>query len=487
MCVLQISSPFSAKADGFSLQLSRRNILHPMAKAAPKLRKTLSQTNLAQLGADRLASLLFAAAATDPALKRSLRFELASEVGAAELAQALDKRLDELATSRARISWRKRPELLRELALLRTMIVERLSTADAALAFPRLVAWFDLQEPLQARTKDPRAELVALFEAATPDLGPMAFAAGYGVALPVLAHAIFTRSNIWVPLLGRAMGTIDHELATGLLDSLTSKHIPQTGRLVLIVRRLADRVGNLDIWLASFDDKTSQQPEIQVERALRLARGGRTVEARTALDAALLQPPRKRLGWHAPEPAPVRDERWFDAEIAVLDSEGRSEDAMTGRWLKFERTLSVASLNDIVSRLGDFEDVVATDRALGFAAGYFDLNRALAFMMEQGALREAAETIVTRPDELTGRIDATALWASRLATRYPVAAMQLLRARARFLVEMSGSLDADGVSQLLDEAQALAATAGDDEIVPHSVYVEQLRRIPLRSTRSGRR
>lgn len=459
-----------------------------MAKAAPKLRKTLSQTNLAQLGADRLASLLFAAAATDPALKRSLRLELASELGAAELAQALDKRLDELATSCARISWRKRPELLRELVLLRTIIVERLAVADAVLAFPRLVAWFDLQEPLQARTKDPRDELAALFDAAVLELGPMASAAGRGVALPVLVDAILTRSNTWVPLLGRAVATLDHELAKGLLASLTVKQVPQSGRLALVARRLADHVGDLDTWLASFDDKTSQQPEIQVERALRLARGGRAVDARAALEAALVQPSRKRLGWHAPEPTPVRDERWFDAEIAVLDSEGRAEDAMTARWLKFERTLSVASLNDIVSRLDDFDDVVATDRALAFAAGYFDLNRGLTFMLDQGALREAAETILARFGELNGRADASALWASRLAARYPVAAMLLLRARAKALIEMSGSIEADGVSQLLDEAQSLAAGAtSEDDIVSHSAYFEELRATALRSSRSTRR
>ena len=459
-----------------------------MAKAAPKLRKTLSQTNLAQLGADRLASLLFAAAATDPALKRSLRLELASELGAAELAQALDKRLDELATSCARISWRKRPELLRELLLLRTMIVDRLAVADGALAFPRLVAWLDLQEPLQARTKDPREELAALFEAAAPELGPMASAAGKSAALPVLADAILTRSSTWVPVLGRAIGTLDHELAEGLLASLTVTQVPQSGRLALIVRRLADHVGHLDIWLSSFDDKTAQQPEIQVERALRLARGDRAVEARAALEAALLQPSRKRLGWHAPEPAPVRDERWFDAEIAVLDSERRSDDAMTARWLKFERTLSVASLNDIVSRLDDFEDVVATDRALAFAASYFDLNRGLTFMLEQGALREAAETILARFRELNGRADASSLWASRLAARYPVAAMLLLRARAKALVEMSGSFEAEGVSQMLDEAQSLAAgAAGEGEIIPHSAYLEDLRATVARSSRSHRR
>lgn len=109
-------------------------------------------------------------------------------------------------------------------------------------------------------------------------------------------------------------------------------------------------------------------------------------------------------------------------------------------------------------------------------------------MLEQGALREAAESILARFGEVNGRADASALWASRLAARYPVAAMHLLRARARALVEMSGSLEADGVSQLLDEAQSLAAGAdGEADIIPHSVYLEGLRATALRSSRSHRR
>lgn len=90
-----------------------------MAKTASRLRKTLSQANLSLLGADRLAELIMDAASSDPTLKRSLRLELAAELGASDLAQALDKRMEELAGSRARISWRKRPELIREVLRLR--------------------------------------------------------------------------------------------------------------------------------------------------------------------------------------------------------------------------------------------------------------------------------------------------------------------------------------------------------------------------------
>jgi hypothetical protein len=485
MCPAPLRSPHGRPdRDSMTFQDPART----MAKAPPKLRKTLSHANLALLGAERLAALLFAAAASDPALKRSLRLELAAEIGPGDLAQALDRRLEDLAASRARVSWRKRPELLRELSLLRTLIEDRLAASDGPMAFPRLVAWFDLLEPLQARTKDPRGELAELFSEAAGDLGRVAAAAGADVALPALIDALSTRSAIWSPFLGRAVGGLDPALAAALLGALTAKGVPKTGRMALVVRRLADRVGDLDVWMASFDEAAARQPQIRTETALRLARAGRSAEARAALDAVLSRPTGGRPGWRAPEPPPLQDDAWFDAEIAVLDAEGKGEAAMTARWARFERTLSAASLKDILSRLADFDDVVATDRALAFAASYFDLNRGLAFLMEFGALREAADMVTARHDELTGRADASALWASRLSGRFPAAALRLVRARARALVEMAGSLSADGAPELVDEAQALAATIPDAAgIEPHDAFLVDLRKALDRPPRRVRR
>ena len=108
----------------------------------------------------------------------------------------------------------------------------------------------------------------------------------------------------------------------------------------------------------------------------------------------------------------------------------------------------------------------------------------------KGGIRDEVPIVVRRAvfEELNGRADASALWASRLAARYPIAAMLLLRARAKALVEMSGSLEADGVSQMLDEAQSLAAEAtAEDGILSHPLYFEELRVPALRLSRSIRR
>eukprot|EP01035_Chromulina_nebulosa_P038951 gene38951-52599_t len=128
----------------------------PMAKRPATAKKTLSAANLKALGDARLADLLMEMAGEDAGWKRRLRMELAAEVGAADLALEIDKRLNTLATSRAKVSWRKRPELLADLATVRRMIVDRLAAMDARLGLDRLVVWFDLYPGLASRVKDPK-------------------------------------------------------------------------------------------------------------------------------------------------------------------------------------------------------------------------------------------------------------------------------------------------------------------------------------------
>ena len=86
-----------------------------MAKKSAAARKTLSASNLVELGAERLADLLIEATAGDANLKRRLRLALSAEVGAADLTLEIDKRLTTLATARTKVSWRKRPDLIADL------------------------------------------------------------------------------------------------------------------------------------------------------------------------------------------------------------------------------------------------------------------------------------------------------------------------------------------------------------------------------------
>ena len=451
-----------------------------MAKRPSSAVKTLSEANLAALGADRLAGILIEIADSD--LKRRLRMELAAEVGAPDLALELDKRLNALAASRAKVSWRKRPALIADLQTLRAMIVGRLGPMEARLAFDRLVAWFDVYPSLAARVKDPKAELALIFDGACNDLAALASLAGPESTVPVFAEALSTRLSEWGAWVGRGVGGLDLPLATSLLKTLTHERPRPTGRLALVVRKLADRVGDLDLWIQSIPDDERRKPESGAEIARRLAQAGRPVEARAALEA-IPAPESQPCRWDKVPAvaAPAWSDSWRAAEIAVLDAEGQTSEAIEARWSLFERTLSQDVLNALLAGLPDFDDVLALDRAFDIAAAHDDAVKGLGFLMERPALREAALMISARGDRISGSHDAVPLWASRLSARHPGAALTLIRARARALVRL-GSGHSEEVEGLVGEAETLAAQVADPGIGDHGSFVAELQAlaVPIR-------
>lgn len=446
-----------------------------MAKRPSPARKTLSSANLAALGADRLADLLIQATVGDANLKRRLKLELAAVVGAPDLALEIDKRLAALEASKTRVSWRKRPELVSDLQVHRRMIVDRLAALDPGMGLDRLVAWFDLYPGLAGRVKDPKGELSTLFFDAGIDLATVANAVGEDAVAP-LAEALETRLSEWAGWIGRAAPTLGEPVAAGLLHRLTAGRPKPTGRRALVVRKLADRAGDVAAWATSFTDEERQKPDIGAGIAHRLAEAGRPAEARAALDASRPRAPTPAR-WttrSTPAPDPEPSDAWEAAEIAVLDAEGRADEAQTARWIAFERTLSEAFLRAHIARLADFDDVEAIDRALAHAAGWHDATRGLAFLMNWPALLEAAAMILSRGDELRASAEDTALWAGRLENRHPHAALALIRSRARALGRQ-GLGRSDEVRSLSAEAAAMAELPGAlNGVSSHAEFIDDL-------------
>ncbi len=455
-----------------------------MAKRPATAKKTLSAANLKALGDERLADLLMEMAGEDAGWKRRLRMELAAEVGAADLALEIDKRLNTLAASRAKVSWRKRPALISDLRTVRRIIVERLAVMDGRLGLDRLVAWFDLYPGLAARVKDPKGEMATMFDAASADLAAVGTLAGAEAAAPVLIEALATRLSEWAAWVGRGAAAMEPALARGVLKGVTDGRPRPSGRLALVVRKLADRAGDLDAWIASLPDEDRSKPEIGAEIARRLAEAGRAVEARAALEAS--RPAVKegsRWGRRDPEPPPPPPEAWLTAEVAVLEAEGDAKGASEARWMLFERTLAEAPLRAEIARLADFEDVIALDRAFAHAAAYPDATAGLRFLMNWPALREAGEMVVARAGELRGSADEIPLWASRLEGRNPAAALVLIRARAVALTRLALGSGGEEVAQLIHQAEGLAAQIGDDGQDGFLLAVEQAARPAKRGWR----
>ena len=423
-----------------------------MAKT-PRLTKTVAARNLERLGAARLASLLEAAAEAQPAFRRRLRLELAADIGPEELDLELGRRMTSLGQSRARVSWRKRPELIRELLDLRRLILERLAPEAAVPGLARLADWIELSPGLAARVKDPKGEVAAIFVQTACDL---AKALDSEDALDLVARRTLDRPEAWAMVLGPAIAEVGAAAAAGLLDRLGAA---TDGRLNRLRRRLADRAGDVDAWAETLSPAERRHPEIMAELAARLALAGRAGPARAALDAL----PRLAGGDAARLRGLVQD-----AEIAVFDVEGRDAEALEARWARFEARLTVDALRSITDRLDDFDDVVAADRAVAYAARAFDLMAGLDFLMDWGAASEAADAVEARPEALRGDREAMALWAARLDGRRPRAALLLLRARLGHLIRTGGETDA-----LAAEAEALSHEVPD--LAPHAEFMTGVR------------
>ncbi|MFA4898863.1 MAG: DUF6880 family protein [Brevundimonas sp.] len=389
----------------------------------------LNAANLTRLGAPRLAELLAEASVGDANLKRRLRLELAAEAGPDRLAAEIDKRIAALAAARVRVSWRKRGELIRDLEAHRRMIVDRLAPADARAAFASLLAWFDLFRGLTARVQDPRGELVFAFEDAAPDLWTLAGApAGEDpAALDALAEAVGRHPQDYARWIGAADDALTPEFARRLLAALPSavrSARPARGA----IRRLADRAGDLDLWLSLATPEEKGAPDFAAGAARRLLAAGRIGEARAALETALRPSPSNRRWTFGRNPTagrPALTPAWELASIDVQEAEGNRQEAQDLRWAMFERDLSPQPLRDYLARLPDFDDVEALDRAFAQAAASDDFGAALGFLMDWPAHREAAAMVLERRREAQRPWPRKAEWAARLLQRYPEAAEAL--------------------------------------------------------------
>ncbi|MEN5363374.1 DUF6880 family protein [Brevundimonas intermedia] len=395
----------------------------------PASPKRLNAANLSGLGADRLGELLMQAADADAILKRKLRLVLAAEAGSDLLALELDKRLSTIAASRARVSWRKRPDLLRDLDILRGAIVDDLAVAAPGEGLERLIAWFDLFRGLATRVKDQKGEVSAAFETTAPDLWRIAGAAVQTdeKAVASLAQAVERQPLEYARWIGAGGEELTADLARRLLDAVGKTSSARGMRTVM--RRLADRAGDLDLWLSLTTPEERGSPDFAAVMAKRLLVADRIPEARQALEAALAPSAGNRRWTFGRSPQagpPTLTPAWEATSIDLLEAEGRKEEAQELRWAMFERDLSAPVLRAYLARLPDFDDVEALDRALAHAATYADFETALGFLMNWPAHRAAAALVERRIREVRAPLPLKADWAARLAQKYPDAAERLL-------------------------------------------------------------
>ena len=383
-------------------------------------KKTLNAKNLEALGAARLAGLLIEISTGNAASKRRLRLELAEAQNPGEVAREIRKRLSTIGRSRSFVDWPKRKALVDDLEAQVRAIVEHVAQHDPAEALDLVWRFLALANSIFDRCDDSSGTVIGIFHRACSDLGEIAETANADPAsladqaFRALLENDYGQYDDLITVLTPALGEegLNHlkELMVGLSnepvprpaqedrevigwgsggpiysDEIAEHSRVSTARLAL--KQIADALGDVDGFIAQYDDKAKSVPKIAAEIARRLLAAGRVVEA-----------------WEAVNVAEEKQSRWpsfelEDARIDVLEALERADDAQALRWSCFERSLSTPHLRAYLNRLPDFEDIGVEERALTFALTYPSVHQALVFLVSWPALDKAASLVLQRSAE----------------------------------------------------------------------------------------
>ena len=468
-------------------------------------KKTLNATNLEALGAERLAALLMEVSQGNAAIKRRLRLELVSTESPAELGKEIRKRLATIARSRAFVDWQNRKGLVDDLEAQRRAIVDTVAPRFPGEALELVWRFLELARSVFERSDDSSGTIAAVFRAALGDLGEIAQAARpdpkqlADQAFRALVQNDYGQYDDLIQVLRPALGPVGLEhlkqrmvalsaepvrkpaaqerqvvgwASTGPIhaDEVAERSRVSTVRLAL--RDIADAQGDVDAYVAQYEERARRVPKIAAQIAKRLLAAGRAEEAWRTVEAAEI----RKGGWP--------DFEWEDARIETLEALGRGDAAQAARWSCFERALSARHLRDYLMRLPDFDDVEAEQRALEHAERYGSLLHAISFLVSWPALDRAARLVTERAKALDGnQYEILTPAAEALAGKHPLAATLLLRAMIDFSLAQGRSSRYGHAARHLRDCAGLASAIADyGSFETHDAYVARLRREHGRKT-----
>jgi hypothetical protein len=462
-------------------------------------KKALNESNLAALGAKRLAELLIEISTGNAAAKRHLRLELAGNESPGELAKEIRKRLTTIARSRSLIDWQNRRALVGDLESQRCAIVERVAKSDPAEGLELMWRFLDLAGSVFERCDDSSGTVSGIFQTACSDLGGIAQASKIAPreladhAYQALINNDYGQFDGLIEVLTPALGQEGLEHLKQRMIALSKEPVRKpsdkerqvigwgsSGRIYaddmaersrvtaarLALKEIADAQGDVDAFIALYDEPTKKVPKIAAEIARRQLAAGRTKEAWQIIESA----EHRRTGWP--------DVEWEDARIDVLDALGRGDEAQAARLSCFERSLSARHLRAYLKRLPDFDDVEAEERALSDAERFKEVSQSLCFLLNWPSLERAARIVIQRAGELDGdHYEILTPAADALAGKYPLAATLVLRAMIDFSLTRARSSRYRHAARHLAECASLASTIQDfGSFETHDAYLSRLRR-----------
>jgi hypothetical protein len=459
-------------------------------------KKTLNKTNLAALGADRLADLLMEVSAGSADIKRRLRLELSHNLGASELAHEVRKRLAALRKSKTYVSWRKRKSLVTDLKTQVSMIVDKIAADDPVTAFELLWQFMELAPFIYARADDRRGDIGAVFDAAIQNfknLGPRAIPDAATLADSIWTMLCDDEHGVWDDIIGllaptlgddglarlkahvqdfaatpMARGNADHDAIQFLRDLRGERDYRGELKARFVKRclqEIAEVTGDTAAYIAQFSPEDQRHKAIAAEIAMLMLDDNAPDKSLAALYLARDSAGHRGLN------------AWDDAMIATLIALDRQDDAQTHRWACFEDRLSLPHLRDYLKALPDFEDVEAEDRARQYALRYPDILPALHFCLEWPDLLTGSQMVISRADEIDGDDYEFINYAvDMLRDKYPLAAVLLVRSMINFTVSQERTSRAGYLAGQLQDCETLDAHIADyAPFAPHADYVDHLR------------
>ncbi len=444
--------------------------------------KTVTQEALAALGAEALAELLIAHAATDPTLRKQLAMLLAGTEGPGKLAAEIDKRIKTIGRSRSFVDREKRKPLVQELDHLRVTIATRLARQDAARAIELLWDFIGIADAVMQRVGDGIGEVEAVFGAAMADLGRLSAAQppGDGTALARRVAAYcepdgFGATDALIRHMSEALGAggraeIRHatEAALNAAPRSSGPHDwhadAKRRRLAFRLALLADLERDADAFIAAIRAGGMESTHA-LDVAERLIAANRPAEALDWLDK-----PRRHIG--------DEDGADTDLRITALDALGRKDEAQAVRWRHFDRCLSAEHLRAYLKRLPDFDDFEAEQKALDVAAAHKQAARGLAFFIEWRALDRADRLVRERLAALDGRLyEVLRPAAEVLEEKFPEAASLLYRRLIESVLERGSSKQYQYAARdLLSCGRLVPHLPVPGSIESHAAFVARLRK-----------
>jgi hypothetical protein len=246
-------------------------------------------------------------------------------------------------------------------------------------------------------------------------------------------------------------------------DEIAERSRRTTVRLAL--QEIADAQGNVDAFIAQYDERTRKMPRIAAQIAQRLLAVSRATDALHAIEAS----EQRRDGWP--------DLELEDARIDALEALARGDEAQAARWSCFERALSGEHLRAYLRKLPDFEDMEAEERALEHVERSDNVLQALAFLVSWPALDRAARFVTLRMAQFDGdHYEVYSPAADALAGKHPLAATLLLRAMIDFTLANARSSRYRHAARHLMECASLASAIPEwGTVETHEAYASRLK------------